>query len=63
MTEGATGLSNMRDLQGAILLEELEFLNLNACQRISDKGIEAITSLCPDLRALSIYWIVGYIAC
>uniref|UniRef100_A0ACD5Z554 Uncharacterized protein n=2 Tax=Avena sativa TaxID=4498 RepID=A0ACD5Z554_AVESA len=44
---------------GTIFLEELEFLNLNACQRISDKGIEAVTSLCPNLRALSIYWIVG----
>lgn len=44
---------------GAILLEDLEFLNLNACQRISDKGIEAFTSFCPNLRALSIYWIVG----
>ncbi|XBI61879.1 hypothetical protein VPH35_042618 [Triticum aestivum] len=44
---------------GAILLEELEFLNLNACQKISDTGIGAATSLCPNLRALSIYWIVG----
>ncbi|KAM3346659.1 hypothetical protein ACQJBY_020940 [Aegilops geniculata] len=44
---------------GAILLEELELLNLNACQKISDTGIGAATSLCPNLRALSIYWIVG----
>ncbi|XP_003572520.1 F-box protein At3g58530 [Brachypodium distachyon] len=44
---------------GGIVLEELEFMNLNACQKISDKGIEAVTSLCPNLRALSIYWIVG----
>ncbi|KAG8070484.1 hypothetical protein GUJ93_ZPchr0006g43841 [Zizania palustris] len=44
---------------GYISLQELEFLNLNACQKISDKGIEAITSLCPNLQALSIYWIVG----
>ncbi|CAN6243957.1 unnamed protein product [Urochloa humidicola] len=43
----------------AISLENLEFLNLNACQKISDKGIEAITSLCPNLQGLSIYWIVG----
>ncbi|RLM80991.1 hypothetical protein C2845_PM12G09660 [Panicum miliaceum] len=26
--------------------------------KISDKGIEAVTSLCPNLQALSIYWIV-----
>uniref|UniRef100_A0A287K4L6 F-box/LRR-repeat protein 15-like leucin rich repeat domain-containing protein n=1 Tax=Hordeum vulgare subsp. vulgare TaxID=112509 RepID=A0A287K4L6_HORVV len=44
---------------GAVLLEELELLNLNACQKISDTGIEAATSICPNLQALSIYWIVG----
>lgn len=42
-----------------ISLENLEFLNLNACQKISDKGIEAVTSLCPNLQRLAIYWIVG----
>uniref|UniRef100_A0A0D9VEV3 F-box/LRR-repeat protein 15-like leucin rich repeat domain-containing protein n=1 Tax=Leersia perrieri TaxID=77586 RepID=A0A0D9VEV3_9ORYZ len=44
---------------GCTSLQELELLNLNACQKVSDKGIEAITSLCPNLQALSIYWIVG----
>ncbi|KAL6629489.1 hypothetical protein ACP70R_029254 [Stipagrostis hirtigluma subsp. patula] len=43
----------------SISLEDLGFLNLNACQRISDKGIEAVTSLCPNLHGISIYWIVG----
>ncbi|XP_074307028.1 F-box protein At3g58530 [Silene latifolia] len=37
-------------------LENLEILNLNGCQKISDKGIEAITSACPTLRVFSVYW-------
>uniref|UniRef100_A0A5B7BEX1 F-box/LRR-repeat protein 15-like leucin rich repeat domain-containing protein n=1 Tax=Davidia involucrata TaxID=16924 RepID=A0A5B7BEX1_DAVIN len=37
-------------------LQNLESLNLNSCQKISDKGIEAITSACPKLRAFSSYW-------
>ncbi|CAL4888493.1 unnamed protein product [Urochloa decumbens] len=49
---------HLKEMSG-ISLENLEFLNLNACQKISDKGIEAITSLCPNLQGLSIYWIVG----
>lgn len=52
----------MQWLQSGISLENLEFLNLNACQKISDKGIEAVTSLCPNLQRLAIYWIVGYIS-
>ncbi|CAN6477069.1 unnamed protein product [Victoria cruziana] len=38
------------------LLEDLQCLNLNGCQKISDDGIEAITSVCPKLRAFFIYW-------
>ncbi|XP_022745484.1 F-box protein At3g58530-like isoform X1 [Durio zibethinus] len=37
-------------------LQGLESLNLNGCQKISDKGIEAITSCCPKLKVFSIYW-------
>ncbi|GMH08224.1 hypothetical protein Nepgr_010064 [Nepenthes gracilis] len=37
-------------------LENLEILNLNGCQKISDKGIEAITCASPNLKAFSIYW-------
>ncbi|XP_047166755.1 F-box protein At3g58530 isoform X1 [Vigna umbellata] len=37
-------------------LQSLESLNLNACQKISDTGIEAITSCCPQLKSFSIYW-------
>ncbi|KAJ4972071.1 hypothetical protein NE237_005170 [Protea cynaroides] len=37
-------------------LQELESLNLNGCQKVSDNGIEAVTSACPKLKALSIYW-------
>ncbi|KAJ9184646.1 hypothetical protein P3X46_004350 [Hevea brasiliensis] len=39
-----------------ISLQSLESLNLNGCQKISDKGIEAITSACPKLKVFSIYW-------
>ncbi|EOY09588.1 RNI-like superfamily protein isoform 4, partial [Theobroma cacao] len=37
-------------------LQGLESLNLNGCQKISDKGIEAITSCCHKLKVFSIYW-------
>ncbi|KAM7265598.1 hypothetical protein ACFE04_003281 [Oxalis oulophora] len=37
-------------------LRDLESLNLNGCQKISDKGLEAITALCPKLKVFSIYW-------
>ncbi|KAJ0982756.1 hypothetical protein J5N97_011011 [Dioscorea zingiberensis] len=37
-------------------LQNLESLNLNGCQKISDKGVEAVTSCCPNLKAFSIYW-------
>ncbi|CAH2063667.1 unnamed protein product [Thlaspi arvense] len=37
-------------------LSSLECLNLNGCQKISDSGIEAITSICPKLKVFSIYW-------
>ncbi|XP_061348079.1 F-box protein At3g58530 [Gastrolobium bilobum] len=37
-------------------LQSLESLNLNGCQKISDTGIEAITSCCPQLKTFSIYW-------
>ncbi|KAF7818919.1 F-box protein [Senna tora] len=37
-------------------LQGLQSLNLNGCQKISDKGIEAITSCCPQLKCFSIYW-------
>lgn len=37
-------------------LQDLESLNLNGCQKISDKGIEAITSCCLKLKVFSIYW-------
>ncbi|XP_051148560.1 F-box protein At3g58530 [Andrographis paniculata] len=37
-------------------LKNLEVLNLNGCQKISDVGIEFITSNCPKLKIFSIYW-------
>ncbi|XP_071737504.1 F-box protein At3g58530 [Rutidosis leptorrhynchoides] len=37
-------------------LNNLEHLNLNGCQKISDKGIEAITGVSPSLKIFSIYW-------
>lgn len=41
-------------------LQNLESLNLNGCQKISDRGVEAITSICPNLKVFSIYWNVRY---
>ncbi|KAK8468238.1 hypothetical protein PHAVU_007G261900 [Phaseolus vulgaris] len=37
-------------------LQSLESLNLNCCQKISDTGIEAISSCCPRLKSFLIYW-------
>ncbi|KAF7848647.1 hypothetical protein BT93_L1772 [Corymbia citriodora subsp. variegata] len=37
-------------------LKSLETLNLNGCQKISYKGIAAVTSCCPNLKVFSIYW-------
>ncbi|RXH76503.1 hypothetical protein DVH24_019391 [Malus domestica] len=37
-------------------LQDLEVMNLNGCQKISDKGIEAITSACPSLKEFLSYW-------
>ena len=41
-------------------LENLEVLNLNSCQKISDKGVQDITSACANLKVFSIYWNVRY---
>ncbi|THU45476.1 hypothetical protein C4D60_Mb02t18330 [Musa balbisiana] len=43
-------------------LQDLQHLNLNGCQKISDRGIEAITACCPKLRSLSVYWNVSAIS-
>lgn len=40
----------------ADFLRNLESLNLNGCQKISDEGIDLITSTSPKLKAFSIYW-------
>ncbi|KAL8225276.1 hypothetical protein R6Q57_017833 [Mikania cordata] len=37
-------------------LKNLEHLNLNGCQKISDYGIEAISKASPSLKIFSIYW-------
>ncbi|GAB2295450.1 hypothetical protein Dimus_029617 [Dionaea muscipula] len=37
-------------------LQHLEMLNLNGCQKIFDKGLEAITYISPSLKVFSIYW-------
>ncbi|KAG2670279.1 hypothetical protein I3760_14G078300 [Carya illinoinensis] len=37
-------------------LQNLEYLNLNGCQKISNEGIEAITNVCPTLKVFFIYW-------
>ncbi|CAF1847945.1 unnamed protein product [Brassica oleracea] len=52
--EGSHLLLVKSQCQNALL--SLKCLNLNGCQKISDGGIEAITSICPNLKAISIYW-------
>ncbi|MCD7473099.1 hypothetical protein HAX54_014690 [Datura stramonium] len=52
-------LENVRSKCGDSLLD-LEILNLNGCQRISDKGIELVTNTCPKLKVFSIYWNVRF---
>ncbi|GAB2233084.1 hypothetical protein Droror1_Dr00002299 [Drosera rotundifolia] len=42
-------------------LQHLDNLNLNGCQKISDKGVEAITSVSPSLKIFSTYWNVRYV--
>ncbi|KAL0334240.1 UNVERIFIED_CONTAM: F-box protein [Sesamum angustifolium] len=37
-------------------VKNLEVLNLNGCQKISDLGIEFITYNCSKLKVFSIYW-------
>lgn len=37
-------------------IKNIEILNLNGCQKISDAGIEFITCNCPKLKIFSIYW-------
>ncbi|GFP79836.1 F-box protein at3g58530 [Phtheirospermum japonicum] len=37
-------------------IKNLEILNLNGCQKISDTGIEFIICSCPKLEVFSIYW-------
>lgn len=37
-------------------IKNIEILNLNGCQKISDVGIEFITCNCPKLKVFSIYW-------
>lgn len=54
-------LLNLNILQCTDTLQNLESLNLNGCQKISDKGIEAITSACLKLKVFSIYWNVRYL--
>lgn len=41
-------------------LSNLESLNLNGCQKISDEGVGAITSASPKLKSFSIYWNVRF---
>ncbi|KAK1281770.1 F-box protein [Acorus calamus] len=49
-------LKSKAGLQYTDSLKELQSLNLNGCRKISDEGIEAITSACPNLKVFSIYW-------
>ncbi|KAL1802952.1 hypothetical protein ACET3Z_031599 [Daucus carota] len=43
-------------LQFKSSVQNREHLNLNGGQRVSDKGVEAITYACPKFKSFSIYW-------
>ncbi|KAJ7552433.1 hypothetical protein O6H91_06G054800 [Diphasiastrum complanatum] len=40
----------------SVTCKDLQVLNLNACQRITDAGVKAVTSTCNYLKSFSIYW-------
>lgn len=37
-------------------LQRVQCINLNACQKVTDSGVEAVTVACPKLKSFSIYW-------
>lgn len=41
-------------------LQNLKSLNLNGCRKISDVGLEAISSACLEFESFSIYWNVRF---
>lgn len=43
---------HLKNLKG----KELQILNLNACQRVSDIGLKTVAECCPKLQFFSIYW-------
>lgn len=36
--------------------QSLRRVNLNACQKVTDRGISGLVSASPSLEALSVYW-------
>lgn len=52
--EFAQGLEDghLKYLEG----KEIQTLNLNACQTITDVGVQIVAKNCPKLRSFSIYW-------
>ena len=45
----------------SLLLQGLQRLNLNACQKITDSGVIFIASANINLRSFSIYWNLKYV--
>jgi len=41
-------------------LQRVQCINLNACQKVTDSGVEAVTVACPKLKSFSIYWNVRF---
>jgi hypothetical protein len=37
--------------------ENIEEININGCQNVSDKGIKSIAEKCQNLKKLEVYWI------
>ena len=43
------------------VLQSLQQLNLNACQKITDSGVIFVASANSNLKSFSIYWSLKYV--
>eukprot|EP00250_Pteridium_aquilinum_P004190 c14419_g1_i1 orf=152-1207(-) len=53
--EFSQGLED-NDLRWLETQKEIQSINLNACQKITDLGLEVVARSCPKLKCFSIYW-------
>lgn len=43
-------------------LQEIQSINLNACQKITDLGLKLVARSCPKLKCFSIYWNLRWVS-